>query len=935
METVRLSSPSLEQQYIIECIGSSNVIVDAVAGSGKTTCILHIARKYSNLKILLITYNAKLKVETREKVRELNILNLKDNVHTYHSFCVKNYSEKCKEDKGILKVLENNTRPKYSYNYDLIILDEAQDISETYFKLVNKIYNDNMQSAKICILGDMYQSIYSFNGADPRYIKYADQIFNLNNISWNKCPLSESFRITKEMSDFINKCMLNNNRIISNKLTNIKPNYIICDVFGDRLGTSSISRPFAEIKRYLNMGYTASDIFVLAPSIKNDETPVRILENKIKDTLKNIMVYVPISDEEKIDEEIMRDKIVFSSFHQAKGLERKVVLVFGFDEGYFNFHAKEHDRYVCPNTLYVATTRALEHLTVFHHYRNNYLPFINKDELIKYTNFERSNLSITKFNSKKNIISVTDLVNHISVNVIEEAITYLNIIKKRNKQDVINIPVKTEQIDTFESVSEITGTAIPSYFEYILKNKISIYDELCDLNYNCIEVSDGDDFIDEDDSVVNNLAIEPSNIKQYELNKIDIKNLSEDELLYIANRWCSYKSGYKFKVAQIKKYDWLSKENFKKCIDRLNSLKLTANSSFEKKVSTDNDSNKNNIVLHGESINGFIDCIDGNNIYEFKCIKEFDSKHYLQLATYMYLYESQKKSEIDNDIFNYKKELEKNENEIKNVENNKKYKIEMFQKNIERNDIKINEYTRDIEKFINDSNQKLVNIPNKTQKDIEKLQNKIKYNLDLIVKYTKKAVCKSMIPNLKKENINNNEKIIKLQNNNIDEVTDNQVRLSNEKIDEFKKCYNSKIEMLKEENKKYNLSICNLQQHNNVEELNKLKKRNIEIKQKILDLNNNKKDFKITNNYYLYNILNDEMFQIECSYEQLSKLIDFLITSKYHNKKGDTDEIFIEKSLKFQIKKMTQLNEILKKEEKNWIINEDDDYGPGPAACRD
>ena len=54
-----------------------------------------------------------------------------------------------------------------------------------------------------------------------------------------------------------------------------------------------------------------------------------------------------------------------------------------------------------------------------------------------------------------------------------------------------------------------------------------------------------------------------------------------------------------------------------------------------------------------------------------------------------------------------------------------------------------------------------------------------------------------MIPDLKKENIKHNEKIIKLQNNNIDGVTDRQIKLNNEKIDEFKKCYNSKIEINK------------------------------------------------------------------------------------------------------------------------------------------
>ena len=66
MSVELLAAQERKKLYGIECIGSSNVIVDAVAGSGKTTCNLHIAKKYSNLNILLVTYNKKLRLDTKQ-----------------------------------------------------------------------------------------------------------------------------------------------------------------------------------------------------------------------------------------------------------------------------------------------------------------------------------------------------------------------------------------------------------------------------------------------------------------------------------------------------------------------------------------------------------------------------------------------------------------------------------------------------------------------------------------------------------------------------------------------------------------------------------------------------------------------------------------------------------------------------------------------------
>ena len=50
---------SEEQQCILDTVKEGhNVMVDAVAGTGKTTLILSIAREMPDTKILQLTYNA-------------------------------------------------------------------------------------------------------------------------------------------------------------------------------------------------------------------------------------------------------------------------------------------------------------------------------------------------------------------------------------------------------------------------------------------------------------------------------------------------------------------------------------------------------------------------------------------------------------------------------------------------------------------------------------------------------------------------------------------------------------------------------------------------------------------------------------------------------------------------------------------------------------
>lgn len=611
-----------EQLQVLDAIiNNNNVIIDSVAGSGKTTCNLHIAKKFNEDNILLLTYNSRLKIETREKVKMLKIKNIE--THSYHSFCVKYYNPLCFTDSEIIKILDINLIPIKDFKYEIIILDETQDMTPILFKLVCKIFKDNNYiNPKICILGDERQCIFDFNNADKRFITLAEKIFtSFNTFSWKHLKLTTSFRISFEMSEFINNCMLNKIIITSNKISSIKPRYIFWEPY------HKFNRAFHEIKYYLNLGYKPSDIFVLAPSVRCSKSPIRKIENKIKtnkDT-KDVPVFVPISDDIELDKDIIENKLVFSTFHQTKGLERKVVLIIGFDNSYFEYYKKNYNTYHCPNELYVAATRSLEHLSLFHTIGKDWLDFLKTDDLSRYCEIMLPSYFIKlsiDFNKKNihNVISVTDLLRHIPSEIIDKCWEYIKVENKRENGKQINIPTKIKkygsELDLYEEVSEITGTAIPEYFEYLLTNKMSIFE-------NIIKYCGYDHRIIKNYETINN-----TNFK----NNFSIENLNASKILQLANIWNAYKSEFLFKLYQINDYTWLSEENLTLCIERLKTLNINVNNlKFEI---------KNNINILNVPIVGYIDCINNDNIYEFKCVKALKKEHYIQLALYKYMYET-------------------------------------------------------------------------------------------------------------------------------------------------------------------------------------------------------------------------------------------------------------------------------------------------------
>jgi len=323
------TEPSLEQREIIETLGNGyNVLTDSVAGSGKTTTILFLANAFPDKKIKVVTYNSRLKTETRERVRKNKIKNLE--VHSYHSFGLQYYTSPCNTDTHLVDIVKKKKIPLGNIYCDIFILDEIQDMRKDYYFFIRKVLSDiPNKNLQLFVMGDHMQCVYEFLEADSRYLTLADKIFPSDR-AWKRCYLKTSYRITKPMEWFLNDVVLGHPRMKSVKESNLPVKYYIGDPF--------YKIPLAlgeEIKMLLATGLKPSDFFVIAPSIRspNPMNPVKKFENLL--VQMGIPCYVPLSDDEELRDDVIRDKIVFSSFHQSKGLERKAVIVMSFSTAFY------------------------------------------------------------------------------------------------------------------------------------------------------------------------------------------------------------------------------------------------------------------------------------------------------------------------------------------------------------------------------------------------------------------------------------------------------------------------------------------------------------------------------------------------------------------------------------------------------------------------
>ena len=645
---------SIEQQNILDATKTgTNVVVDAVAGTGKTTLILAIARELGSRNILQITYNKSLKFEVREKTHALGIENL--TIHTYHSLAVCYYSCTAHVDNEIKKIVDNNTPPNKSIpEYDMLVVDEAQDMTLLYYQLMVKFAKDIGSPFQLLVLGDYMQGLYEFKGSDIRFLTLAEIIWRkhprLRTQQFRKCTMKMSYRITNQMSQFVNNVMLGEPRMdacrndapvqyIRNSRYNLER--IVC----------------AEIHKLFAMGVKPSDIFILGPSVKGERSNIRKLENMLVE--KNIPCHVPMLENSDIDQRVIDGKIVFSTFHCVKGRQRKYVFVVGFDNSYFKYYARNLPRDICPNTLYVACTRALNGLYVLEsdtRREDRPLEFLYMSHVdmksADYVHFKGQQQTLfPRIEETESTVPIkltpTELIKFIPEETNKHICSILDriFVKEQDIIENLDIPgiIQTKK-GFYEEISDLNGIAIPCmYYDHLLnawndsysyKTKDSILYDIIDMN-------------------IENLNEKKQQFLLEIIDKLPETIESVNDYLYMANINTAIQESLYFKLNQIDKddYNWLTDEMVMTCKDRLKHVvspdcqgspplveEYIINASMDEQHSQIDRFIER--ILPGKKFrfNARIDLMTETTIWEFKCTNELTHDHMLQLVIYAWLW---------------------------------------------------------------------------------------------------------------------------------------------------------------------------------------------------------------------------------------------------------------------------------------------------------
>jgi hypothetical protein len=611
-----LPTPSDEQNEImLQFKNGHNLKVEAVAGAGKTTTLLFLARIASNnfnVKSLILTYNKSLQVEIEKTIQNCG-LSGSCLVYTYHGYASRIYRKVINNDKILRQALQNDP-PQNPQNF-VVLLDEVQDMNEDYHKLVSKII---FQGQLLVLVGDRRQCINEYIGADIKYLVNYDQYFNTGR-PWKELTLRTSYRMTPALANFVNKNIINEELIIggNNKYNDIKPLYYYSEW---NFSKDNILSNMVKI-------FGPDEVVILKASVSNVSLkkqndggsegrlcPLGRLVNNSKD------IKFCVREEGALSEKEMQGKVLLSSFNSFKGKEKCCVVVYGFDESYFKFFDKTWpaDKKSLPNILYVASTRAKCCLIIVQDEKNDHFRTTTKSVISSTCNVigcKNENVKDEKEKRQKQNHSIVDVIKHRTTT---DIIKMLDLIKikeiKSDKEDVLlSYNHLIEFGSYYEDMRTYYGILIPVIAEFRMKG---------DVRFNeTIPIPDEN----------NGMTEPPHIVKRYNeliLNKN--KTMCEwCELIILHN---SLNSGYYFYVEQITNYHWVDDAFVNASVDRL--LKtISDDGSFE--VSTAiKKFNIDKTKYNKYNLSGTIDYLTKNEIWEFKNVTTLNDEHKLQCAAY-------------------------------------------------------------------------------------------------------------------------------------------------------------------------------------------------------------------------------------------------------------------------------------------------------------
>jgi hypothetical protein len=200
--------PTLDQEAVRNAVEAGKSLrVVAHAGTGKTTTLLWSLARRRDDRVLFLEYNRDLRLEAKRAAREAGLTHVA--VHNYDSFLLEYYDRAAPSrdfQLALQRVLREQTEPLAPFDFTVVVVDEAQDITEPYAQLVRKILADNgAKAVQLILAGDPKQTIYAFRGATSGYLVGDSWSWGLATSSQPQdLSLAETFRFGDSLCGFVN-----------------------------------------------------------------------------------------------------------------------------------------------------------------------------------------------------------------------------------------------------------------------------------------------------------------------------------------------------------------------------------------------------------------------------------------------------------------------------------------------------------------------------------------------------------------------------------------------------------------------------------------------------------------------------------------------------------------------------------------------------------
>ena len=146
----------------------------------------------------------------------------------------------------------------YQENYDLIMVDEYQDVDEHQHRFIKYLANDGLND-NLCVFGDDDQNLYQFKGGSSEYMRSlaSKENFKVSTLTKNFRSSTNVIRFSNSFVDMIPERILKKNNAVGTKEGDL---------------CYSLSSDINEtIKKYLNEGFSCGDIAILGNSNANIE----------------------------------------------------------------------------------------------------------------------------------------------------------------------------------------------------------------------------------------------------------------------------------------------------------------------------------------------------------------------------------------------------------------------------------------------------------------------------------------------------------------------------------------------------------------------------------------------------------------------------------------------------------------------------------------